>query len=112
MDRNLKTAIVTLGMLLCILPVTIQATERYTLRDTQGRLQGSLVITGPKITVRDASGRVTGSAVVSGNRVTIRDNQGRLGAQLPGTGKGPSFGAKSSGASGGSGSRGTAKKGK
>lgn len=100
----MKTATITLFTLLCILPVTIQATERYTLRDTQGRLQGSLVITGPKITVRDASGRVTGSAVVSGNRVTIRDNQGRLGAQLPGTGKGSSFG--------GSGSRGTAKKGK
>ena len=100
-------------MLLCISTVTVaQATERYMLRDTQGRLQGSLVITGPKITVRDASGRVTGSAVVSGNRVTIRDNQGRMGAQLPGTGKGSSFGAKSSGASGGSGRRGTAKKGK
>lgn len=69
------------------------------------------MITGPKITVRDASGRVTGSAVVSGNRVTIRDNQGRLGAQLPVPGtKGSSFGAKSSGVSGGSGSRGTAKK--
>ena len=104
----MKTATITLFTLLCISTVTVaQATERYTLRDTQGRLQGSLVITGPKITVRDASGRVTGSAVVSGNRVTIRDNQGRLGAQLPGTGKGSSFGG-----TGVSKSRGTAKKGK
>jgi hypothetical protein len=104
----MKTAIVTFFTLLCILPVTIQAAERYTLRDTQGRLQGSLVITGPKITVRDASGRITGSAVVSGNRVTIRDNQGRLGGQLPGTGtKGSVYGKSSV-----SGSRGTAKKGK
>lgn len=105
----MKTAI----FLLCILatvPVA-QATERYTLRDTQGRLQGSLVITGPKITVRDASGRVTGSAVVSGNRVTIRDNQGRISGSAPS--KGSSFGAKgssSSGFSGGPKSRGTAKK--
>ena len=105
----MKTAIITLFTLLCILPVTIQAAERFTLRDTQGRLQGSLVITGPKITVRDASGRVTGSAVVSGNRVTIRDNQGRLGGQLPGTGTRGSVSGKSS-VSGVSGSRGTAKK--
>ena len=99
---NMKTATITLFMLLCISTVTVaQATERYTLRDTQGRLQGSLVITGPKITVRDASGRVTGSAVVSGNRVTIMDNQGRLGAQLPGTGTRGSSVSKS---------RGTAKK--
>jgi hypothetical protein len=108
----MKTAIITLFALLCILPVTIQANERYTLRDTQGRLQGSLVITGPKITVRDASGRVTGSAVVSGNRVTIRDNQGRLGGQLPGTGTRGAVSGKSggAGASSVSGSRGTAKK--
>lgn len=94
----MKTAI----FLLCILATgtVAQATERYTLRDTQGRLQGSLVITGPKITVRDASGRVTGSAVVSGNRVTIRDNQGRISGSAPS--KGSSLFS----------SRGTAKKGK
>lgn len=63
-NRNMKTAILTLIALLCISTVTVaNASERYTLRDSQGRLSGSVVINGPKITVRDKAGRITGTVV-------------------------------------------------
>jgi hypothetical protein len=68
-NTNMKTAIITFIALLCISTVTVaNAGERYTLRDSSGRISGSVVINGPKITVRDKAGRITGTVTKPAGR--------------------------------------------
>ena len=46
-------------------------------RDSSGRLQGTITLSGSRLTFRDGSGRLTGTATVSNNTTTFRDSSGR-----------------------------------
>jgi len=73
----MKTAIITLFTLLCLLPVTTQANDRVTLRDSKGRITGSAVTQGSRIILRDSKGRIDASVTIRGSKATIRDGKGR-----------------------------------
>lgn len=75
--HNMKTAIITLFTLLCIFPVTVQANDRTTLRDSKGRITGSAVTQGSRIILRDNKGRLTGSVTIRGSKATIRNGKGQ-----------------------------------
>jgi hypothetical protein len=77
-NRNVKTAIVTLCLLLCINTVT--ANDRITIRDKAGRIQSTIQSSGNgRLVVRNQRGQITGSVTIKGGNAQYRNAKGQIG---------------------------------
>ena len=72
----MKTAILTLALLLCGFSVTEAKDIRV--RDASGRITSTVKTNGTRIIVRDSSGRLTGTITVKQKTVVQRDRSGRI----------------------------------
>ncbi len=74
----MKTAIVTLCLLLCVNTVT--ANDRITIRDKAGRIQSTIQSSGNgRLVVRNGRGQITGSITIKGGNAQYRNAKGQIG---------------------------------
>lgn len=98
LNQNIYTCVLGCFVVLCITPrvhsddnrngrvpqkiewqaaLSLPKDGKTVVRDSSGRLQGTITRSGDSITFRDSSGRVTGTADASRNQATFRDASGR-----------------------------------
>jgi hypothetical protein len=73
----MKTAIVTLFMLLCISTAAV-AQDRVVIRDSQGRISATVKSdSSGKLVLRNHRGQITGSITIKGGNAQYRNQRGQ-----------------------------------